>query len=60
MGVGVDAGYVLVVEVLEGNCSLSAAAGQVEDGGGGCEVGIMPGGKFFLDEAFDVVFMGLV
>ena len=44
MGVGIDACYVFVVEVLEGNCGLAAAAGQVEDGGGGGEVGVMSGG----------------
>ena len=44
MGVGIDTGYVFVVEMLECNCGFSAAAGQVEDGGGGGEVGVMPGG----------------
>ena len=35
MGVGVDAGYLLVVEV-EGNCGLAATVDQVEDGEGIC------------------------
>ena len=33
--------------MLEGNCGLAAAAGQVEDGGGGGEVGVVPRVSFF-------------
>ena len=47
MSLGVDPGYELIVEVLEGNYGLSAAAGQVKDGGGGGEVGVMIGGLVF-------------
>ena len=58
-GIRINASYVLVTKMLQSHSSLATSTSQVNNLVFNSKVWIVSWGEFFLDQALDVIFMGI-